>query len=130
MCMNTVYTSIPGLPELGMVWMGDMMMGEAHELMLDPRQGESPFFSHSSHPYEDLRNHHIAPTTMVRYISQQFSNEPEPDEAIEAIDAHEIQRVSFVFAEEINFIFARFSIYYDFSIFQGLRFTVRKAGDK
>ncbi|TGZ47018.1 Polycomb protein Sfmbt [Temnothorax longispinosus] len=95
MRMNTVYTPIPGFPEqLGMVWMGDMMMGEpAHELMLDPRQGESPFFSHGSNPYEDLRNHHIAPTTMVRYIPQQFSNEcSEPDEAMEAVDAHEIQR--------------------------------------
>lgn len=108
MCMNTVYTSIPGFPEqLGMVWMGDMMMGEpAHELMLDPRQGESPFFSHGSHPYEDLRNHHITPTTMVRYIPQQFSNEcSEPDEAMEAVDAHEIQRVSFVFDEETDLIF-------------------------
>lgn len=98
MCMTTVYTSIPGLPEqLGMVWMGDMMVGEpTHELMLDPRQAESPFFSHGSHPYEDLRNHHIAP--MVRYIPQQFPNEcSEPDEAMEAVDAHEIQQVSFVF---------------------------------
>lgn len=95
-CMNTVYASIPGMPELGMVWMGDMMVhGEpTHELtMLDPRQAESPFFSHGSHPYEDIRNH-IAPTTMVRYIPQQFSNEcSEPDEAMEAVDAHEIQRV-------------------------------------
>lgn len=88
---NTVYASISGLPELGMVWMGDMMVhGEpAHELMLDPRQTESPFFPHGSHPYEDFRSHHITPTTMVRYIPQQFSNEcSEPDEAI---DAHEIQ---------------------------------------
>lgn len=103
MCMNTVYTSIPGFPEqLGMVWMTDgMMMGDhAHELMLDPRQSESPFFSHGSHPYEDLRNH-IASTTMVRYIPQQFSNEcSEPDDTMEAVDTHEIQRVSFVFAEE------------------------------
>jgi len=107
MCMNTVYTSIPGFPEqLGMVWMADMMMEPTHELMLDPRQSESPFFSHGSHPYEDLRNHHIASTTMVRYIPQQFSNEcSEPDEAMEAVDAHEIQRVSFVYAEEISLIF-------------------------
>jgi len=98
MCMNTVYASIPGLPEVGMVWMGGesmMMHGEpTHELMLDPRQAESPFFSQGSHSYEDLRNH-IAPTTMVRYIPQQFSNEcSEPDEAMEAVDAHEIQQVS------------------------------------
>jgi len=104
-CMNTVYTSIPGLPEqLGMVWMGDMMVhGDAtHELMLDPRQAESPFFSHSSHPYEDLRNH-IASTTMVRYIPQQFSNEcSESDEAMESVDAHEIQRVSFISLKKKN----------------------------
>lgn len=89
-----VYASIPGMPELGMVWMGDMMMhGEpAHELMLDPRQAESPFFSHGSHSFEDLRNHHIAPTTMVRYLPQQFTTEcSEPDEALEAVDAQEIQ---------------------------------------
>ncbi|XP_015601352.1 polycomb protein Sfmbt isoform X2 [Cephus cinctus] len=89
-----VYTSIPGIPELGMVWMGDMMMhGEpAHELMLDPRQAESPFFSHGSHSFEDLRNHHIAPTTMVRYLPPQFTAEcSEPDEAMEAVDAQDIQ---------------------------------------
>ncbi|XP_018370885.1 PREDICTED: polycomb protein Sfmbt-like isoform X1 [Trachymyrmex cornetzi] len=94
MCMNTVYTSIPGFPEqLGMVWMSDVMLGEpAHELMLDPRQSDSSFFSHGSHPYEDLRNH-IASTTMVRYIPQQFSNEcSEPDEAIDTVDTHEIQQ--------------------------------------
>ncbi|XP_015601350.1 polycomb protein Sfmbt isoform X1 [Cephus cinctus] len=92
--LNTVYTSIPGIPELGMVWMGDMMMhGEpAHELMLDPRQAESPFFSHGSHSFEDLRNHHIAPTTMVRYLPPQFTAEcSEPDEAMEAVDAQDIQ---------------------------------------
>ncbi|XP_043793799.1 polycomb protein Sfmbt-like isoform X1 [Apis laboriosa] len=94
-CMNSVYASIPGLPELGMVWMGDMMVhGEpTHELMLDPRQAESPFFSHGSNPYEDIRNHQIAPTTMVRYLPPQFPNEcSEPDEAMEAVDAQEIQQ--------------------------------------
>lgn len=116
MCMNTVYASIPGLPEqLGMVWMGDMMVGEpTHELMLDPRQAESPFFSHGSHPYEDLRNHHIAP--MVRYIPQQFTNEcSEPDEAMEAVDAHEI-RVSSVFLlnKKESIIYSKFTYIYIF----------------
>lgn len=82
--------------ELGMVLIGDVMVhGEpTHELtMLDPRQAESPFFSHSSHPYEDIRNH-IASTTMVRYISQPFSNEcSEPDEPMEDVDAHDMQCV-------------------------------------
>lgn len=107
MCMNTVYTSIPGFPEqLGMVWMGDMVMESPPELVLDPRQGEPSFFSHGS-PYNDIRNHHIA-STMVRYIPQQFSNEcSEPDEAMEAVDAHEIQRVSFVFGDGTNPIFTR-----------------------
>lgn len=101
MCMNTVYTPIPGLPEVGMVWMGGesmMMHGEptTHELMLDTRQTESPFFSHGSQPYDDLRNH-IASTTMIRYVPQQFSTEcSESDEAIENVDAHDIQQVSFI----------------------------------
>lgn len=94
--MNTVYTSIPGYSELGMIWMGDVMVHRetTHELaMLDPNQTESSFYPHGSHPYEDIRNH-IAPTTMVRYIPQQFSNEcSEPDEAMEAVDANEIQQV-------------------------------------
>lgn len=95
-CMNTVYASIPGMPELGMVWMGDMMVhGEpTHELtMLDPHQADNPYFPHGSHPFEDLSNR-ITPSTMVHYIPHKFSNEcSEPDEAMEAIDAHEIQRV-------------------------------------
>lgn len=107
-CMNSVYASIPGLPELGMVWMGDMMVhGEpTHELMLDPRQGESPFFSHGSNPYEDIRNHQIAPTTMVRYLPPQFSNEcSEPDEAMEAVDAQEMQQVNlFLQLSQCHFI--------------------------
>lgn len=62
---------------------------------IDPRQAESPFFSHGSNPYEDIRNHQIAPTTMVRYLPQQYPNEcSEPDEAMEAVDAQEIQQVS------------------------------------
>lgn len=97
MCVNTVYTSIPGLPEqLGMVWMGDVMMHAepTHELMLDPRQTENPFFSHGSNPYEEIRNHHIG-TTMVRYIPQQFSTEcSEPGEAEEATDTQDLQGVS------------------------------------
>ena len=88
--------TIPGMPELGMVWMGDMMVhGEpTHELMLDPRHAESPFFSHSSHGFEDLRNHQLQPTTMVRYLPQQFHGEcSEPDEAMEAVDVQEIHHV-------------------------------------
>ncbi|XP_046610673.1 polycomb protein Sfmbt [Neodiprion virginianus] len=91
---SNVYTSIPGMPELGMVWMSDMMMhGEpTHELMLDPRQPESPFFSHGSHSFDDLRNHHMGPPTMVRYLAPQFTAEcSEPDEAMEAVDTQEIQ---------------------------------------
>ncbi|XP_020287040.1 polycomb protein Sfmbt-like isoform X3 [Pseudomyrmex gracilis] len=92
---HKVYTSIPGLPEqLGMVWMGDVMMHAepTHELMLDPRQTtENPFFSHGSNPYEEIRNHHIG-TTMVRYIPQQFSTEcSEPGEAEEATDTQDLQ---------------------------------------
>lgn len=97
--MNLVYASIPGMPELGMVWMGDMMVhGEpTHELMLDPRQSESPFFSHGSHAYEDLRNHQIAPTAMVRYLAPQYPNEcSEPDEAMETMDTQEMQQVSHI----------------------------------
>lgn len=94
--VNTVYTSIPGYSDLGMIWMGDVMVHRdaTHELtMLDPNQTEGSFYSHGSHPYEDIRNH-IAPTTMVRYIPQQFPNEcSEPDEAVEAGDASEIQQV-------------------------------------
>lgn len=72
-----------------------MMHGEpTHELMLDPRQPESPFFSHGSHSFDDLRNH-MAPPTMVRYLAPQFAAEcSEPDEAMEAVDAQEIQHVS------------------------------------
>lgn len=92
-CVNPVYTSIPGIPELGMVWMGDMM--PTHELMIDPRHAESPFFTHGGHTFEDLRNHHLAPTTMVRYLPQQFPSEcQEPDEALEAADSQEIQQVN------------------------------------
>lgn len=94
--VNTVYTSIPGYSELGMIWMGDVMVHRdaTHELtMLDPSQTENSFYSHGSHPYEDIRNH-VTPTTMVRYIPQQFSNEcSEPDEAMEAVDTNEIQQV-------------------------------------
>ena len=84
------------MPELGMVWMGDMMMHNepTHELMIDPRQAESPFFSHTPHSFEDIRNHQIAPTTVVRYLPPQFATEcSEPDEAMEAVDVPEIQQV-------------------------------------
>ncbi|XP_043277511.1 polycomb protein Sfmbt-like isoform X2 [Venturia canescens] len=94
--MNSVYASIPGMPELGMVWMGDMMVhGEpTHELMMDPRQAESPFFAHTTHSFDDMRNHQIAPTTMVRYMPTQFPNEcSEPDEAMEAVDGQDMQQV-------------------------------------
>ncbi|XP_033226420.1 polycomb protein Sfmbt-like isoform X2 [Belonocnema kinseyi] len=90
---NVYAAAIPGMPELGMVWMGDMMVhGEpTHELMLDPRHAESPFFSHSSHSFEDLRNHQMQPTTMVRYLPQQYHGEcSEPDEAMEAVDVQEM----------------------------------------
>ncbi|EFN85119.1 Polycomb protein Sfmbt [Harpegnathos saltator] len=93
--MNTVYTSISGFSDLGMIWMGDVMVHRetTHELaMLEPSQTDGSFYSHGSHPYEDIRNH-ITPTTMVRYIPQQFSNEcSEPDETMEAADANEIQQ--------------------------------------
>lgn len=100
----TVYAAtIPGIPELGMVWMGDMMVhGEpTHELMLDPRHAESPFFQHGSHSFEDLRNHHhhhqMQPTTMVRYLPQQYHGEcSEPDEAMEAVDVQEMHHVSYI----------------------------------
>lgn len=90
---NVYAAAIPGIPELGMVWMGDMMVhGEpTHELMLDPRHAESPFFPHGSHSFEDLRNHQLQPTTMVRYLPQQFHGEcSEPDEAMEAVDVQEM----------------------------------------
>lgn len=92
---SNVYASISAMPELGMVWMGDMMVhGEpTHELMLDPRQSESPFFSHGSHAYEDLRSHQIAPTAMVRYLAPQYPNEcSEPDETMETMDTQEMQQ--------------------------------------
>lgn len=89
-CVNPVYASIPGIPELGMVWMGDMMVhgGEpSHELMLDPQHAETPFFTHGTHSFDSLRSHQMAPTTMVRYLPQQFTNEcSEPEEAIETMD--------------------------------------------
>lgn len=94
--MNSVYTSVPGIPELGMVWMGDMMVhGEpTHELMIDPRHSESPFFTHGAHSFNDMRNHQIAPPTMVRYLPQQFPNEcSETEETIEGTDNHRMHKV-------------------------------------
>ncbi|XP_008548633.1 polycomb protein Sfmbt isoform X1 [Microplitis demolitor] len=95
-CMNSVYTSIPGIPELGMVWMGDMMIHNepASELIIDPRHAAgSPFITHSAHSFDDIRNHQIAPTTMVRYMPQQFANEcSEIDETMESVDSQNIQQ--------------------------------------
>lgn len=95
--MNSVYTSIPGIPELGMVWMGDMMIHNepASELIIDPRHAAgSPFITHSAHSFDDIRNHQIAPTTMVRYMPQQFANEcSEIDETMESVDSQNIQQV-------------------------------------
>ncbi|XP_043462591.1 polycomb protein Sfmbt-like isoform X1 [Leptopilina heterotoma] len=102
---NVYAATIPGIPELGMVWMGDMMVhGEpTHELMLDPRHAESPFFQHGSHSFEDLRNHHhhqMQPTTMVRYLPQQYHGEcSEPDEAMEAVDVQEMHHCYPLFQE-------------------------------
>ncbi|KAG8035732.1 hypothetical protein G9C98_001388 [Cotesia typhae] len=95
-CMNSVYTSIPGIPELGMVWMGDMMIHNepTTELIIDPRHAsESPFITHGSHSFGNIRNHQIAPATMVRYLPQQFANNcSEIDEAIEAANSQNIQQ--------------------------------------
>ncbi|KAK0077711.1 hypothetical protein PV325_003554 [Microctonus aethiopoides] len=78
-----------------MVWMGDMMVhGEpTHELMIDPRHSESPFFTHGAHSFNDMRNHQIAPPTMVRYLPQQFPNEcSETEETIEGTDNHRMHK--------------------------------------
>ncbi|XP_011311275.1 polycomb protein Sfmbt isoform X2 [Fopius arisanus] len=90
-----VYASIPGIPELGMVWMGDMMVhGEpSHELMLDPRQAESPYFTHGSHAFDNIRNHQMAQTTMVRYMPQQFTNDcSETEETMEPPDGQDMHQ--------------------------------------
>jgi hypothetical protein len=42
--------------DLGMIWMGDMLLPhESNEMMLDSQSG-SPIFTDSSHPLEDMRN--------------------------------------------------------------------------
>ncbi|XP_011501028.1 PREDICTED: polycomb protein Sfmbt-like isoform X1 [Ceratosolen solmsi marchali] len=90
-----VYAAIPGMPELGMVWMGDMMVHNdpTQELMIDPRQAESSFYSHGPHSFDDIRNHQIPPTTMVRYLAPQFHNEcSESEEPMEGVDVQDIQQ--------------------------------------
>ncbi|XP_014203269.1 polycomb protein Sfmbt-like isoform X2 [Copidosoma floridanum] len=91
--MNMFY-AIPGMPELSMVWMGDMMVHNdpSQELMMDPRQAESPYFSHGHHSFEDIRNHQVPPTAMVRYLAPQFHNEcSESEEPMEGVDVQNIQ---------------------------------------
>lgn len=41
--------------DLGMIWMGDMLLShESNEMMLDSQSG-SPLFNDSPHPLEDMR---------------------------------------------------------------------------
>lgn len=42
--------------DLGMIWMGDVLLPhESNEMMLDSQSG-SPLFTDSSHPLEDMRS--------------------------------------------------------------------------
>ena len=85
------------MPELGMVWMGDMMVHNdpTQELMIDPRQADGSFYTHGTHSFDDIRNHQIPPTAMVRYLPPQFHNEcSEPEEPMEGVDVQDIQQVS------------------------------------
>jgi hypothetical protein len=42
--------------DLGMIWMGDMLLPhDSSEMMLDSQSG-SPLFTDSSHPLEDMRS--------------------------------------------------------------------------
>ena len=93
----SVYAAIPGMPELGMVWMGDMMVHNdpAQEVMIDPRQADNLYYSHS---YEDIRNQQTHPSTMVRYLTPQFHNESsESDGLVEAVGVLDLQQVIFAY---------------------------------
>ncbi|XP_058801938.1 polycomb protein Sfmbt-like isoform X2 [Phymastichus coffea] len=92
---SNVYATIPGMPELGMVWMGDMMVHNdpTQEFLIDPRQAENTLYSHDHHSFDDIRNHQIPPTAMVRYLPPQFHNEcSEPEEPMEGVDVQDIQQ--------------------------------------
>ncbi|KAF7998240.1 hypothetical protein HCN44_009638 [Aphidius gifuensis] len=94
-CVNPLFASIPVIPELGMVWMGDMMVHDtSHELMMDPRHAaEGSYFTHGSNPFDNIRNHQMAPTTMLRYMpqQQQYTNEcSETEETIEHMNPGDI----------------------------------------
>ncbi|XP_014222330.1 polycomb protein Sfmbt-like isoform X1 [Trichogramma pretiosum] len=87
-----VFTTIPGMPELGMVWMSDMMIQNdpSQELMIDPRQTENSYFA-TGHSFEDIRNHQIPPTAMVRYLTPQYANTC--SEAQESMDGAVVQDI-------------------------------------
>lgn len=53
--MFTLYSLIIFVLDLGMIWMGDMLLShESNEMMLDSQSG-SPLFTDSPHPLEDMR---------------------------------------------------------------------------
>ncbi|KAJ8672737.1 hypothetical protein QAD02_003997 [Eretmocerus hayati] len=92
---SNVFAAIPGMPELGMVWMGDMMVHNdpTQELLIDPRQAETSFYPHPQHSFDDIRNHQIPPTAMVRYLAPQFHHEcSEPEEPMEGVNVQDIQQ--------------------------------------
>lgn len=50
-----VNSSLIFLTDLGMIWVGDMLLShESNEMMLDSQSG-SPLFTDSPHPLEDMR---------------------------------------------------------------------------
>lgn len=110
----TVYAAIPGMAELGMVWMGDVMVptDPSHELLLDPRHTEN-FFSAGAHPFgADIRSHQIAPTTtMVRYMAPTFINDcSEPEEPGETMDSQDLQNVCLFFIKKKKYITSTYAI--------------------
>jgi len=54
--------------DLGMIWMGDVLLPhESNEMMLDSQSG-SPLFTDSSHPLEDMRSR--VPLLSVKSVEQ------------------------------------------------------------
>ena len=86
------------MTDLGMVWMSDVVVHSdpTQEILLDPRQAENPYFSHS---FDDIRNHHIPPTAMVQYMTTPFHNEcSESEDQIESIrNMQGIEPVNYAF---------------------------------
>lgn len=64
---------------------------------MDTQQPDNNF-SYAAHSFDDIRNHHIPPTAMVRYMPSQFSNEcSESEDPMESLDnIQNAQQVIFV----------------------------------